>query len=587
MKRLLAFFLVFLIIPSKVFAADPGYLIESFDSQIKVNQDTSLEITERIEANFLVSKHGIFRIVPTIYSYRGKTINSRLKVVSVTDESNQSYQYSSSRYSQSVEIKIGDPDKTITGKYIYIVKYLVKGVLLQYDDHDEIYWNITGHEWDTEISKTTATIKSPFAKITKIGCFSGRFGTEETNCSGSINTESSAGFKTALPINYGDDFTIVVALEKNSQLVFPGTIEKTGNFLADNWGYPVALVPFLFFFYLWYIKGRDIRYLSDNIYVKNKTKNTKTVAIFARNYLPSVYSPIDNLTPSEAGTIIDQKVDTHDIVAEIIELARLGFIKIKKTEVKKLIKKVDEYEFERLEKDKTSLKDHQKYLLEKIFVGATGNKISLSDLKNKFYKYLPTFRKKLYDQLVKDGIFDGNPDKIRTKYIIIFTLIFTACLVIVSSFGGYSGNFGPLMLVLSTIIPTILLVFSMPKRKAWGYSLFQQINGLKWYLGVSKWREEISEKHLFLEEILPLAIALRLVSKLAKDMEGLGIEPPSYLGGITTHHLYRDLNNLSTKTANTLSSPGNYSGKSSWSGGSGFSGRSSGGGFGGGGGGSW
>ena len=395
MKRLLAFFLVFLIIPSKVFAADPGYLIESFDSQIKVNQDTSLEITERIEANFLVSKHGIFRIVPTIYSYRGKTINSRLKVVSVTDESNQSYQYSSSRYSQSVEIKIGDPDKTITGKYIYIVKYLVKGVLLQYDDHDEIYWNITGHEWDTEISKTTATIKSPFAKITKIGCFSGRFGTEETNCSGSINTESSAGFKTALPINYGDDFTIVVALEKNSQLVFPGTIEKTGNFLADNWGYPVALVPFLFFFYLWYIKGRDIRYLSDNIYVKNKTKNTKTVAIFARNYLPSVYSPIDNLTPSEAGTIIDQKVDTHDIVAEIIELARLGFIKIKKTEVKKLIKKVDEYEFERLEKDKTSLKDHQKYLLEKIFVGATGNKISLSDLKNKFYKYLPTFRKKL------------------------------------------------------------------------------------------------------------------------------------------------------------------------------------------------
>ena len=127
----------------------------------------------------------------------------------------------------------------------------------------------------------------------------------------------------------------------------------------------------------------------------------------------------------------------------------------------------------------------------------------------------------------------------------------------------------------------------MPKRKAWGYSLFQQINGLKWYLGVSKWREEISEKHLFLEEILPLAIALRLVSKLAKDMEGLGIEPPSYLGGITTHHLYRDLNNLSTKTANTLSSPGNYSGKSSWSGGSGFSGRSSGGGFGGGGGGSW
>jgi len=588
MKKFLIFFALFWLFPFKVSAANQEYVIEDFESQIKLNQDTSLQVTETIDANFYVSKHGIFRIIPTLYTYRGKTINSKLKVISVADESGKGYPYSTSKYSQSVKIKIGDPDKTITGKHTYVIKYLVKGVVAQYEDFDEIYWNVTGHEWDTEILKASVTVESPFAEISKISCFAGQLNTQEKNCQGKIGSGNLATFSADMPINYNEDFTIVVAMDKNNRLIFPGAIEKIKNFLLDNWGYLVALIPFSLFFYLWYKKGRDLRYLTDNYYVKDKTKRTKTVSFWERPHLPTVYSPIDGLTPAEVGTIIDQKVDTHDIVAEIIELARLGFIKIKKIKVKKLVRSVDDYQLEKLEKDDTNLKEHQKYLFEKIFVGAEKNTIKLSELKNKFYKYLSTLRKKIYDQLTKDGIFDGNPEKIRGKYIAIFTVVFIACIVIVSVFGNETDNFGPLGLCVIMIIPTIVLVFSMPKRKAWGYSLFQQINGLKWYLGKSKWREEISEKHLFLEEILPLAIALRLVNKLAKDMEGLGIEPPSYLGGMTTHGLYRDINTFNTKTASALvSAPGNYSGKGSWSGGSGFSGGSSGGGFGGGGGGSW
>jgi len=126
----------------------------------------------------------------------------------------------------------------------------------------------------------------------------------------------------------------------------------------------------------------------------------------------------------------------------------------------------------------------------------------------------------------------------------------------------------------------------MPRRTAWGHSLYRQITGLKFYLNAGKWREEIAEKNLFFEEILPLAISLGVVHKLASDMEALGIEPPEYLNGFTAAYLVSDLDHFSSSAATNIAS--SLSGRSSWSGGSGFSGGGGGGGgFGGGGGGSW
>jgi uncharacterized membrane protein len=107
---------------------------------------------------------------------------------------------------------------------------------------------------------------------------------------------------------------------------------------------------------------------------------------------------------------------------------------------------------------------------------------------------------------------------------------------------------------------------------------------LKYYVSKGKWREEIMEKNLFLEEMLPLAISLGVVNKLANDMKDLGMEPPKYFEGVAINSFAHDLNNFNSVMATNLATT--PSGNSSWSGGSGFSGGS-GGGFGGGGGGSW
>lgn len=159
---------------------------------------------------------------------------------------------------------------------------------------------------------------------------------------------------------------------------------------------------------------------------------------------------------------------------------------------------------------------------------------------------------------------------------------FTA--VIVWRFTGVTENFGPLILYGIVDLVSLPIAFVMPRKTAKGYSLHRQARGLSFYLGKGKWRQEINEKNLFFEEMLPLAISLGVVKKLAKDMEGLGVRPPSYFEGANGAYFYSGLGRFDSSLGTALASSPK---SSSYGGGSGFSGGSVGGGFGGGGGGSW
>jgi len=589
MKKLFLSFFFFLfsffflaVLPAEA-AVSSEYTVEDFSSEITVNQDTSLTVEERISVYFSVPKRGIFRLIPVIYNGGGRPIRAKLKVVSITDEMGKDYHYEESRDRQSIKLKIGDPQETITGPHTYVIKYTISEVLLPYEDHDEVYWNVTGHEWDTIIKKSSAKVVSPFAPITKIACFSGSFGSKEEQCAGDFNSQEAV-FTSSVSLNPGDDFTIVVALSKDNQLKFPGLIKRIVNFLINNWSYLAAITPFLVIFIFWYKKGRDKKYLTDNIYYQPEEEKTETVPLFHRDYLPTVYSPLDNLTPAQVGTIIDEKVDIQDVVAEIMEMARLGYLHIKKTEKKGLIGKKTDYLFIKKDKDENRLKDYQRYLLLSLF--AHSGEVSLSDLKNNFYKYLPVFKKKLYKNLVEEKIFVGNPETVRAKWLTtVIIMLLGDFLLLLTSFISFASSV-PLFLFFLFLVPTILMAKSMPRRTARGYSLYRQVKGLQWYINKSKWREEIAEKHLFLEEILPLAISLGVVGKLTKEMASLGVRPPDYFEGVVAAGFYSDLRGFYKNSTTVLSS--SPSGKSSWSGGSGFSGGgSSGGGFGGGGGGSW
>ncbi len=180
--------------------------------------------------------------------------------------------------------------------------------------------------------------------------------------------------------------------------------------------------------------------------------------------------------------------------------------------------------------------------------------------------------------MVTNGYFPTRPDHIRIYALIAFFVVESAIGSLLMLFQSLTGNFVVLLLFGLLSIPTFVCAFQMPRKTPKGYAYYRQAKGLAFYIKKGKWRQEINEKHLFLEEMLPLAISLGVVKKLARDMEDLKVPPPTYMPVHTVHwaSTITDFN-----TAATSSVAG-----ASHSGGSGFSGGS-GGGFGGGGGGSW
>ena len=604
------------------------FQINNFESEIRLEEDSSLRVLEKIETKFFVERHGIIRIIPYVYTYKGKTIRAEIKILGVSNDEGNKVAYTVKNLRQSKQIRIGEADRTIIGEKNYLIEYVIKGVVLDYGEGPEIYWNVTGNEWAVPIIEVKARVESPFGKIVRTECF---------GCN-SKNAENEAEFTGS------KNLTIVVQIDKENKLKMPTEIEKTANLVKDNWGYIVAILPLLVALIAWIKKGRDKKYLTENVFYRPDDKTSKNKPLLSRPHLPMVYGPIDGLTPSEVGTIIDEKLDTKDVVAEIVELARLGFLTIKKIEKKGIFGiGRNDYELQETKKETSKLNKFQKDLLESLFESGSGisveriikkvledgiGKVSesengleilkkkddgktkesslfkitgvekskkvgeirivkISELKNKFYTHLKDLRSEMYKTLADKKMTDGDLEKVKTKWMGIISLLSVgAFLLIATVFLPMTENFGPMMVLMVLMVPSLILANKMPRKTAWGYSMARQAEGLRYYLSKGKWREEIFEKRLFLEEMLPLAISLGVVEKLARDMKNLGIEPPKYFQGMAMNSFARDLNNFNSATTSGLTS--SPSGSSSWSGGSGFSGGGhSGGGFGGGGGGSW
>lgn len=570
MKKFLLFILLTLslIFVKPAFAQE--YVITDFNSHIELQKNTDLIITETIKVNFNVPKHGIYRKLPVIYSAFGETINSRLKVIGVSDENGNKIPYKQSLTGQEVELKIGDADKTIVGNHIYVISYQVLRVVRRFGDHDEIYWNVTGSNWDTNIERASVVVESNYAEISNATCFASVVGTTEKACEIS-HDKSGLVSVSKTPLGYGSDFTIVAMLARPNVLSFPNFLDNLFILIVDNWGYLISFFPLAYLLRSWYKKGRDLTY-GKNLYY-GKTGTEKPKSIFMREHLPSVYMPVSGLTPAQIGTLVDERVDIHDIVAEIVELARLGHLKLEPSGKK-------DYKITRLNKDDSDLLDYQKYLIEKLFPIGTGKSIETNKFKDiKFYEVLPSLKTKIYKSITDLNLFDGNPETVRQNWLLRMILVYIVAAAALMRFESVTGNVGPLIVLGITCALAALFVYQMPRRSADGYAKYRDLKGLANYLKIGKWRHEIYEKNLFLEELIPVAISLGVISRLAKQMADLGLPEPKYYQGINAANFHTNMSSSILASAPKSTSSG-------WSGGSGFSGGS-GGGFGGGGGGSW
>ena len=180
----LLFFLVFLAATALVPAAPAGAQsgteqITGYNTDVTIEPSGTIEVQETIAYDFgVVPHHGIFRTVPVRTSQSGKSGYDRvypLHVVSVTASPGTPAQYTVETDGDDQRIKIGDPDRTITGPHTYVITYRVRGAMNGFPDHDELVWNAVGVDWDVPIQNVTAVVHAPGA-IQRVGCTSGAFG---------------------------------------------------------------------------------------------------------------------------------------------------------------------------------------------------------------------------------------------------------------------------------------------------------------------------------------------------------------------------------------------------------------------------
>lgn len=553
--------------------------ISSFNSEIHINQDSSINVTETITYDFgTVYHHGIFRDIPYHYTNSNGSYNLRITIDRVTDENGSPYQYSTSNTGGNVEVKIGDPANMIEGVHTYVISYAVKGAINYFSDHDELYWNATGNGWGVPISSTKAEVFLPApveAKSVQLACFAGVFGSANT-CSNNISSADAQGKVietdfTQSALNPGEGMTVVVGFPPGF-VSKPSVWQKIIQAIQDNWVLALPLLVLLGMWYLWLKKGRDPLGFS--------------------TIVPQ-YEPPADLSPIEAGTILDETANKQDVSAQIIYLATKGYLKITKINEKIIFFNHTDYQLDKLKDGAGLTTQADRMLMESLFEGK--DSVKLSELKYKFYSDWKQIQKDLYDDLTARGYFSQNPQSVRSLYWTIGGVIIGLPLYVFAHLGLLSG-FLVLALVLSGII-IIAFSFFMPQHTVKGAQAKQYILGLKMYLSVAekdrlKFFNAPEKNPQVFEKLLPYAMVLGVEQDWAKQFEGIYTQPPAWYndpaGGMFNAIFFAtSLRSFSTAAHTAIASAprggGGAAGGFSGFGGGGFSG----GGFGGGGGGSW
>lgn len=571
------------------------WVIERFDSDITIHKDTSVTVIETIAVDFnKLLKHGIFRSIPVRYrTAHGNMLDVRLNVEAVTDENGAAWPMSRSSEGNSLKLKIGDPNKTISGKQTYMIRYSLTSVVTQPNEQAELYWNVTGNDWPVSIQKAHATVSAVNNSLTDSICFTGFYGAQLSGCS-TRHDSSVATFETTTPLSSREGFTIAVELDPIA-LVFPTLRERALLFVQDNWLYSVPLITLGVMFALYWAQGRDKQF--KNLFHENA--DVERVGLFDRMTPMNVYGPPENLSPGEVGVLVDEKVHTQDITAILVDLARRGFFSIKELQSTGLFKK-SEFELTYQEKDESTLEPFERAALDMLFSAKRLRRtITLSKLgtHEDAFEALNRVRDKLYQHMVLEGFFYVNPDDVR-KFWWILAGVFAFIGIVFMAFGEFFGSIGGWVTAWlgSAVIIACFAPF-MPARTPQGRKRLHEVVGLREWIRIGVWRERIHEKHNLFEEVLPYTIAFGLTDKFIRAFNDAEIR--DLTKGMVWYQGYGSFAVGSFSSSfHSFSHSINYSvsvslPKSASRGGSAFGGESSGGGgfsgggFGGGGGGSW
>ena len=545
--------------------------ILSFHSDVRVFTDGMIEVTEtiQVQAEGNQIRRGIYRDFPVEYEDRlGNNYEITVEPIAVQRNGN-SESFKTVRNRRDIRVYFGRSDYFIKpGVHTYTYRYRANRMLGFFDEHDELYWNVTGNRWAFPIDKASATVTlefdAPRDQIMVEG-YTGRLGSNGQEYGRYMDEAGAVHFSAdkALPAAHG--LTIVVGWPKGL-IVEPSLFQRLGWLLSDNRNLLIALLglALLVAYYVpvWRKHGKDP---DEGVIVTR-------------------YDPPKSFSPASLRYIRQMYYDDKVMTAAIVNLAVKGYLEIKKKGKTHSIMKVGTGQLRPL------MAAGEKELYAALF--KDDDTVTLKDFN---HELLGKAREEHKNSLVKDykqNYFQTN-GALNIPAIVI--------VIVAAALALAAGN-GPTPLVIATVILMFLIMvffaIIMKRPTLRGRKLLDEMLGFKDFLEIAE-KEELNLRNppektpeLF-ESYLPFALALgvdqqwseRFASLLAsiRQPNGDAYSPSWYNGRWNSSNLSKATNSLSSGLNTAVSSSVVAPGSSSGGGGGGFSG----GGGGGGGGGGW
>ena len=630
MKRLLLLILLFV---CSCFASAWNYSYSSeekiylFDVKVAVQQNGEIQVTENITLNVKHQKirRGIYRDLPD-------SIQESAKPVSLTMDG-EIHPFFTEKTGRFLRVNFGNNDYISQGKHTYSFTYTYTGAINFLKDYDELYWNVTGNDWDFTIDK--AQIEITFPENTKvleegISLYTGAYGQQGHNA----KQTSNFVFETTKPLSPKEGFTVAIPFEKGivQKPITQTTVVRNNvnnnvsnnvnNAVNNNVSKPVSVAAPVhenIFSKLWFGIGGIFSKPSLSFIILLLILSIYCFVTWLMvghdPFYPAVpqYKPPKDISPAFLCYL--KKGSIPDILTCIIlNLAMRGNIKIEEQEKNFLFLKSKKTVLFLKNKDMTNLSKDEEILVLNLFpsfacdffilndwnsgdiLEKTGRKIKklFDDKKENYIISNWKFSAVAILLLLALGIipnYQGEEYWIMNVIFVVFIfftfLMSTAnklvALILAFLILPFLGKDG--MLIVGIII-TLIYIKLIPNVTHLGREVFEYVKGFEKYIKTAEsHRFELSEpidpKKVFCD-YLAYAYAIGLDNKWVKKFSGILSqatvqETLSRSGGISSVH------SLRSSIVNAMPS---HSGSSSGgSGGGSFGGGSSGGGHGGGGGG--
>jgi uncharacterized membrane protein YgcG len=564
-----------------VSAASADERILEFHSDIVVTPEGWIDVTERItvraEGNQI--RRGIYRDFPTDYQDQyGNNVEVDFEPQSVLRDGEREDFHSDDFYN-GVRVYFGSANRYLDpGEYTYTFRYRANRMLGFFEQHDELYWNVTGLDWAFPIDKASATVSFAFdvqRDEVFVEAYTGSAGSTDRNYSASIDVTPSVTFAVTrkLPPHHG--LTIVVGWPKG-RVTEPSDLQRLGWLLKDNSNLLIAMTGLLlllvFYIPVWRSFGKDPE----------------------PGVLVTRYEPPAGYSPASLRYIRQMYYDDKTMTAAVVNLAVKGYLRINA-----LVKPSGFFNFGSKENEHSLSKTDpgenppplaagEAELLAALF--AEGDKVVLENDNHELLGKAKSQHQKSLKEDYRNKYFKKN-GLLNVPAILI---VITATVLSLSS-----GS--PNMLVIATVVAmflTVIFFANIMKRPTMrGRKLLDDMEGFRDYLEVAE-KDEMALRNppektpeLF-EAYLPYALALGVdqqwaekfaaVLSTAQRAEGGPYSPSWYNGSWNVANLTDSTSQLSSSLNTAISSSVTPPGSSSGSGGG-----SSGGGGGGGGGGGW